>query len=64
MKETGRRLVVLLNALWLAVLLPVSAVAAEMGETVSAGHTGNLEWIALVFSSLWALILHLFRISK
>ena len=64
MKEMRRGIVCFCNGLWLMGALPVFAAAAEMGEAAYTGHTGNLEWIALVFSSLWALILHFLRISK
>ena len=50
------------------VWLPVSGAAAEldemMGEICHSGQKGNLEWIALVFSSVWALVLQIFRLRK
>ena len=44
--------------------LPLGAAAAEVESVVAEGQTISLEWLALGFSSAWALVLQLFRLRK
>jgi len=69
MKETGNIIVWLPLALWLVVTLcalPTLAAEQEMviAEGLSAARTAQPEWIALGFSSAWALLLQIFRLKK
>ena len=44
--------------------LPLGAAAAEVESVVAEGQTISLEWLALGFSSAWALVLQLLRLRK
>ena len=67
MKEKRSCLICLLPVL-MFICLPVSTAAVEldemMGEVCHSGQNGNLEWLALAFSTVWALVLQIFRLRK
>ena len=50
---------------WLCLLcLPMGVGAAEVEPVVVEARSISLEWLALGFSSVWALILQLLRLRK